>query len=142
MKVTVCQLSNDPDIFARDWERLVAHVAAERSDLVLLPEMPFSPWFACSPQYDSKIWKSTVKAIKSGDLSTIADKHYPGVLQERLPIRLEYRNEIAILTVRTFSARAYQSAKIGYPTFLKNTFQELEEKKTDHLTIDLIAKNR
>jgi hypothetical protein len=79
----------------------------------------------------------TVKGIKSGDLSTIADRRYPDAFQEHFPIQLEYRNEIAILTVRTFSARAYQNAKIGYPTFLKNTFQELEEKKTDHLIIDL-----
>lgn len=78
-----------------------------------------------------------VKAIKSGELNTIAGKRYPGVFQERLPLQLEYRNDVAILTVRTFSARAYQNAKIGYPTFLKNTFQELEEKKTKHLIIDL-----
>ena len=61
MKVTVCQMSNDSKAFARDWERLVAHVKTERSDLVLLPEMPFFPWFAWSPNYDPKIWESAVK---------------------------------------------------------------------------------
>ena len=78
-----------------------------------------------------------VKAIKSGDLNAIAGKRYPDVLKERPPIDLNYRNGIPILTVRTFSARSYQNAKIGYPTFLKNTFQELEEKKANHLIIDL-----
>ncbi len=78
-----------------------------------------------------------VKAIKSVDLNAIAGKRYPGVFKERPPIELNYRDGISILTVRTFSARAYQNAKIGYPTFLKNAFQELEEKKTDHLIIDL-----
>ena len=78
-----------------------------------------------------------VKAIKAGDLNTIAGKRYPGEFKESLPIQLEYRNDVAILTVRTFSARAYQSAKIGFPTFLKNVFQELEGKKTKHLIIDL-----
>lgn len=62
MKVTVCELGNDPEAFARDWERLVSHVNAERSDLVCLPEMPFSRWFAWSPEYIPKIWANAVKA--------------------------------------------------------------------------------
>jgi hypothetical protein len=78
-----------------------------------------------------------VKAIKSGDLNTIAGKRYPDVFQERPPIQMNFRNDVAILTVRTFSARAYQNAKIDYPAFLKKTFQELEDNKTSHLIIDL-----
>jgi len=62
MKVTVCQLGNDPEAFARDWERLAAHVKTEQSDLVLLPEFPFSPWFAWSPEYNPTIWEDAVKA--------------------------------------------------------------------------------
>jgi N-carbamoylputrescine amidase len=60
MKVTVCELGNDPASFAEDWERLAAHVKIERSDLVILPEMPFSPWFAWSPEYDPAVWESAV----------------------------------------------------------------------------------
>jgi N-carbamoylputrescine amidase len=37
-------------------------VKAEQSELVLLPEMPFCPWFAWSPEYDHFIWESAVKA--------------------------------------------------------------------------------
>jgi N-carbamoylputrescine amidase len=62
MKVTVCELNNDPALFARDWERLTAHVQTAQSDLVLLPEMPFSPWFAVSPTFDPKIWDGAVQA--------------------------------------------------------------------------------
>jgi N-carbamoylputrescine amidase len=62
MKVTVCQLGNDPEAFARDWELLVAHVKTEKSDMILLPEMPFSPWFAWSPEFDPTIWESAVIA--------------------------------------------------------------------------------
>jgi len=46
MRVTVCQLNDDPTRLAVDWAALCAHAQAERTDLVLLPEMPFSPWFA------------------------------------------------------------------------------------------------
>jgi N-carbamoylputrescine amidase len=62
MKGTVCELGNDSSYFARDWERLAAHVKSVQSEIVLLPEMPFSPWFAWSPHYDSKIWDAAVKA--------------------------------------------------------------------------------
>ena len=55
MRVTVCELGDDVEDFAGDWERLVAHVRAQASDLVLLPEMPFYPWFAWRRQFDPAI---------------------------------------------------------------------------------------
>ena len=79
----------------------------------------------------------TVKAIKSEDITAIASRRYPEVYRDRPPIQLDYRNDVAILTVRTFSARAYQSAKIDFPVFLKTAFQELKDKKISHLIIDL-----
>ena len=45
----MCELRNAPDDLAEDWEQLAAHVQAESSDLVLLPEMPFAAWFAAMP---------------------------------------------------------------------------------------------
>lgn len=79
----------------------------------------------------------TVRAIKSADLNSIAVKRYPGILEEHAPIQLDYKNDAAILIVRTFSARTYQKAKIDYPGFLKTVFQELETNKTSHLIVDL-----
>jgi N-carbamoylputrescine amidase len=60
MKITVCELRNRPEEFAADWERLAAHVKAHQSDLVLLPEMAFSPWFAWRRKYDPRIWDAAV----------------------------------------------------------------------------------
>jgi len=62
MKVTVCELGDDAEEFARDWERLAAHVRAEASDLVLLPEMPFYPWFAWRRRFDRAIWEALIAA--------------------------------------------------------------------------------
>jgi N-carbamoylputrescine amidase len=61
MKVTVCQTRDDPDGFAEDWERLAAHVQAEASDLVLLPEMPFARWFAGTRPFDLTVWQAAVR---------------------------------------------------------------------------------
>jgi N-carbamoylputrescine amidase len=62
MKVTVCQLSNDPDRFPRDWQELAAHVRHCRSEFVLLPEMPFYPWLCRSRQPDPARWEAAVDA--------------------------------------------------------------------------------
>jgi len=62
MKVTVCELRNGPAELLKDWERLVSHVHAEASDLVLLPEMPFYPWLAWTNQSDPRVWRQSVEA--------------------------------------------------------------------------------
>ena len=46
MRVTVCELRTSPGALEQDWDGLVAHVAEQSSDLVVLPEMGFAPWSA------------------------------------------------------------------------------------------------
>jgi N-carbamoylputrescine amidase len=62
MKLTVCQLNDDADVFMSDWAKLVAHIQEEGSDLVLLPEMPFSPWFAATRPFDAAMWQRVMEA--------------------------------------------------------------------------------
>ena len=62
MKVTVCELPGDPEPLARQWQRLAAHTLAAGSDLVLLPEMPFSPWLAASKTVDPQQWQAAIES--------------------------------------------------------------------------------
>lgn len=62
LRVTVCELHDDRAAFARDWTRLVAHVRDCRSELVLLPEMPFSTWLAASPAFVHASWETAIRA--------------------------------------------------------------------------------
>ncbi len=62
MRVSVCELSDNPNDLARDWDALVSHARAEQSELVLLPEMPFTAWFGVSPNYNSVVWQAAVDA--------------------------------------------------------------------------------
>jgi len=62
MKVTVCELVDGTERFRQDWDALVDHVRREASDLVLLPEMPFSPWFAAVRSPDDAVWTAAVRA--------------------------------------------------------------------------------
>ncbi|HWQ13402.1 MAG TPA: carbon-nitrogen hydrolase family protein [Roseiflexaceae bacterium] len=63
--VTVCELRDDPKGFARDWEGLAEHVRASGSDVVVLPEMPFFPWFTRERRYDPATWQAAVAAHES-----------------------------------------------------------------------------
>jgi N-carbamoylputrescine amidase len=62
MKVTVCELRNDPKELIQDWVELVAHTKSEASDLVLLPEMAFHPWVAATREVDPAVWDAAVAA--------------------------------------------------------------------------------
>src|SRR5450432_4072710 len=57
MKVTVCELPDERKAFASAWEALVIVAKTQQSDLVLLPELPFSSWFARTPHVDAQIWQ-------------------------------------------------------------------------------------
>jgi N-carbamoylputrescine amidase len=60
MRVTVCQLSDERGEFESTWRALSEHVTSEKSDLVMLPEMPFSPWFASVRTFDAAVWEAAV----------------------------------------------------------------------------------
>jgi N-carbamoylputrescine amidase len=62
VKVTVCELPNDPALLAERWEELASHVRSEQSRFVLLPEMPFSCWLAATPELDQQAWMESVAA--------------------------------------------------------------------------------
>jgi N-carbamoylputrescine amidase len=61
VKVTICELPNDEPSLRRAWDQLAEHVRHAGSDLVVLPEMPFAPWFAVAQTYDEGVWRSAVE---------------------------------------------------------------------------------
>ncbi len=67
MKVTVCELNPDPRYIEQDWDHLIAHVKANESHFLLLPEMIFSPWFSASPHFNPETWQGAIDAQKSWD---------------------------------------------------------------------------
>jgi len=60
MRVTVCELDHDSGDFEKQWQALAAHTKARQSDLVLLPEMIFAPWFAAEKNFDPLRWQQAV----------------------------------------------------------------------------------
>ena len=70
MRVTVCELRSER--VAGDWPALVEHVRCERSDLVLLPELGLSPWFARTRPFEQAAWRRAVAEHEAHDLSALA----------------------------------------------------------------------
>lgn len=62
MRVTVCELADDATGLEADWERLVAHVQEAGSDLLLLPEIPFSPWMFRQRSLVPATWREALAA--------------------------------------------------------------------------------
>ncbi len=64
MNVTVCELPNNwiqTDLY---WNRLCVHLAEKKSDLLLLPEMPFFEWITRTDTVNPDLWE---KAVNSHD---------------------------------------------------------------------------
>ncbi|MCP5049213.1 MAG: hypothetical protein GY940_18735 [bacterium] len=89
--------------------------------------------------------KTTIETLKvtGASVKNILDlfsQRYPKVnktSRERLPISLEYKEGIPVLTILGFGGGAYTRNNISYPDFLAKSFRELNEKKSKHLIIDL-----
>lgn len=62
MRVTVCELPYEPGTLEECWARLCGHAASSRSDLVLLPEVPFSGPLWLTREPDARIWREAVGA--------------------------------------------------------------------------------
>jgi N-carbamoylputrescine amidase len=62
LRVTVCELDCENASLEEGWSRLVEHARERSSHLVLLPEMPFFPWFAAVRMYDAPTWQRAVDA--------------------------------------------------------------------------------
>ena len=62
MRMTVCELPNDFVVFNNAWDQLVNHVRKHKSEVVLLPEMPFYRWLAHTKEANAHEWEEAVKA--------------------------------------------------------------------------------
>ncbi|MDR3574997.1 MAG: carbon-nitrogen hydrolase family protein [Anaerolineaceae bacterium] len=88
IKVTVCQLNDDPQVLTQDWERLVEHVKGESSQVVLLPEMPFHAWVAGARPFKAALWQEAIQAhdIWQKRLSELA----PALVLSTRPINRQF----------------------------------------------------
>jgi len=62
LKLTVVELPDSLVEFETAWAALVQHVRAAASDIVLLSEVPFAPWFATSPTFVDAAWREVCAA--------------------------------------------------------------------------------
>ena len=61
MNITVCEYNNNIESYESTWDALVAHCDSASSDVVILPEMPFSTWLAYTDSVDEARWNESVK---------------------------------------------------------------------------------
>ena len=62
MNTTICELRDDPKGLEEDWQALAAHTQSHKSQLVLLPELPFSFWMFHNNQPNPAEWRAAVES--------------------------------------------------------------------------------
>ncbi len=85
MRVTICQLPNQPSAFEHAWTELVRHARSHASELVVLPEMPFSPWLAATRPADQGRWNDSV-ARHDRDIETRLPELAPAAVLSSRPV--------------------------------------------------------
>jgi N-carbamoylputrescine amidase len=100
MIVTVCELDNDPAALESVWQALCEHVRAHKSELVLLPEMPFCRWLAATQEVGAAQWEAAVQAHQAwiGRLGELGDAV---VISTRPVIRAGIRHNVGFVWDRT-----------------------------------------
>ena len=58
--MTICQIDNIPENFGKCFSNLEKYLLSYNTNLLLLPEMPFSEWLSKDKVSDSKKWKKAV----------------------------------------------------------------------------------
>jgi N-carbamoylputrescine amidase len=99
MRVTVCQLADERDRFDVDWQDLCAHARDGRSELVLLPELPFDRWFATTHAFDAAVWREVVDAHHRWE-DGIRELGAPFVIGTRAVDRADRRVNEAFIATR------------------------------------------
>lgn len=57
MKLSICEFPDETAHKMKAWDALVAHVATEKPDIVVLPEMPFCDWIFIGDTVDLDQWR-------------------------------------------------------------------------------------
>ena len=55
-------MNTSGEALEQEWTNLMVHALSEASDLVLLPEMPFSPWLAQASSFRGESWQAAIDA--------------------------------------------------------------------------------
>lgn len=66
MRVSVCEAAPEMVPGGEDWQRLTARARGERSDVLLLNEMPFGPWISCAERADQETLLASHRVHESG----------------------------------------------------------------------------
>ncbi|MES2749968.1 MAG: carbon-nitrogen hydrolase family protein [Pseudomonadota bacterium] len=74
MKLSICEFPDEAAHKRKAWDALVEHVAAEKPDIVVLPEMPFCDWIFVGDTVDLDAWRNAMNRHdemigKFGDLA-------------------------------------------------------------------------
>src|ERR1700744_6253667 len=66
LMVTVCQLDADGARFEEEWQAIADEVKRAKTDLLVLPEIPFCASFVRKARFEREAWKSALDSHDRG----------------------------------------------------------------------------
>jgi predicted amidohydrolase len=61
MKVCIAEFPDEQSRYAKAIESIAQHASNTNPDLLVLPEMPFTPWIFLFAEYSEEKWQHTVE---------------------------------------------------------------------------------
>lgn len=84
-----------------------------------------------------EVQSATVKGMRQKDVLETFQKRYPELNKTLPQLSFHELEGVPVLTIRTFSSGALKREGFDYPEFLRKAFQELIDKKSPSVIIDL-----
>lgn len=85
LRVTVCEIRTDTvELISEDFNALVLHAKKEKPDVIVLPEMTFSPWVAAADVCDPSLWQKAI-ATHQQFINKLKELH-PAVICSTRPV--------------------------------------------------------
>ena len=106
LTVTVCQLDNRAQHRPEALRALRRHVVERGSELLVLPELPFSDWLAADPVPDAARWQHSVEAHRAA-VDRLQDLGVRAAVASRPTVEVtgSRRNQAFIWTLEAGAAR-------------------------------------
>ena len=106
LTVTVCQLDNRAQHRSEALRALRRHVVERGSELLVLPELPFSDWLAADPVPDAARWQDSVEAHRAA-VDRLQELGVRAVVASRPTVEVtgSRRNQAFIWTLEAGAAR-------------------------------------
>ena len=93
IKITTAEIPDEEAGYESAIKAISLHVNTEKPDLVVLPEMPFTPWIFTTDKVDTELWDNTVNNHSNWLNALISDLNAPLITSRPTSLNGKHLNQ-------------------------------------------------